>query len=252
MELDLQRNEECKVAIVSVDDAKEALECKHVVYDVFSLVHSQIQTFGRLRHLSLFSRMGAGREVSISLDGVRDKNLMQLKKLNLALFPVRYNDKYYTDALASAYYSDICVGAIACRLEKKEGGGQVRVYIMTLGVLAPYRGLGIGKQETEYLSLVIESLIDHSVNDFLVWIPVPVPQIQINGTRLLNHVLDLCSKQNISEVYLHVQTNNEDAINFYKKFGFEITETIQNYYTNITPPDCYVLTRYTVLSTTKK
>ena len=52
---------------------------------------------------------------------------------------------------------------------------------MTLGVLAPYRGLGIGKKETEYLSLVIESLIDHSVNDFLVWIPVPVPQMHING-----------------------------------------------------------------------
>jgi len=36
---------------------------------------------------------------------------------------------------------------------------------MTLGVLAPYRGLGIGKKETEYLSLVIESLIDHFFND---------------------------------------------------------------------------------------
>ncbi|KAG5565142.1 hypothetical protein RHGRI_001139 [Rhododendron griersonianum] len=47
--------------------------------------------------------MGAGgREVPISLDGVRDKNLMQLKKLNTALFPVRYNYKYYADALAFA------------------------------------------------------------------------------------------------------------------------------------------------------
>ncbi|XP_042511403.1 N-alpha-acetyltransferase 50-like [Macadamia integrifolia] len=164
--------------------------------------------------------MGVGREVQISLDGVRDKNLMQLKKLNTALFPVRYNEKYYADALASgeftklAYYSDICVGAIACRLEKKEGGA-VCVYIMTLGVLAPYRGLGI-------------------------------------GTKLLNHVIDRCSKQNISEIYLHVQTNNEDAINFYKKFGFEITDTIKNYYTNITPPDCYVLTKFIVQPQTKK
>ncbi|KAK1429594.1 hypothetical protein QVD17_11808 [Tagetes erecta] len=157
--------------------------------------------------------MVAGRAVSISLDGVRDKNIMQLKKLNSVLFPVRYNDKYYADVLASgkftklAYYSDICVGSVACRLEKKEDGA-VRVYIMTLGVLAPYRGLGI-------------------------------------GTKLLNHVLDLSSKQaNIAEIYLHVQTNNEDAIKFYKKFGFEITETIKNYYTNITPPDCYVVTKY--------
>ncbi|KAJ0032057.1 hypothetical protein Pint_12710 [Pistacia integerrima] len=183
--------------------------------------------------------MGAGREVTISLDGVRDKNVMQLKKLNTALFPVRYNDKYYADALASgeftklvifsmlfaalavrfstdfqAYYSDICVGSIACRLEKKESGN-ICVYIMTLGVLAPYRGLGI-------------------------------------GTKLLNHVLDLCSKQNISEVYLHVQTNNEEAINFYKKFGFEITDTIQNYYTNITPPDCYVVTKFITQPQAKK
>ncbi|MBA0553860.1 hypothetical protein Golob_013003, partial [Gossypium lobatum] len=114
----------------------------------------------------------------------------------------------------SAYFSDICVGSIACRLEKKEGGA-IRVYIMTLGVLAPYRGLGI-------------------------------------GTRLLNHVLDLCSKQKIPEIYLHVQTNNEDAINFYKKFGFEITETIKNYYTNIDPPDCFVLTKFTAPSQAKK
>ena len=51
--------------------------------------------------------MGAGREVAISLDGVRDKNVMQLKKLNTALFPVRYNDKYYADALASGEFTKL-------------------------------------------------------------------------------------------------------------------------------------------------
>ncbi|KAL6615562.1 hypothetical protein ACP70R_037832 [Stipagrostis hirtigluma subsp. patula] len=163
---------------------------------------------------------GGGGAERTSLDGVRDKNVMQLKKLNTALFPVRYNDKYYQDVIASkdfsklAYYNDICVGAIACRLEKKEGGA-VRVYIMTLGVLAPYRGLGI-------------------------------------GTKLLNHVFDLSAKQNISEIYLHVQTNNDDAIAFYKKFGFEITETIHNYYMNITPPDCYVVTKFIGQAAAKK
>lgn len=51
--------------------------------------------------------MGAGREIQTSLDGLRDKNLMQLKKLNTALFPVRYNDKYYADALASGEFTKL-------------------------------------------------------------------------------------------------------------------------------------------------
>lgn len=70
------------------------------------------------------------------------------------------------------------------------------------------------------------------------------------GTKLLNHVLDLCAKQNVSDIYLHVHTINEEAINFYKKFGFEVTDKISNYYTNITPPDCFVLTKY--ITQTKK
>ena len=52
--------------------------------------------------------MGAGkREIQTSLDGLREKNLMQLKKLNTALFPVRYNDKYYADALAAGDFSKL-------------------------------------------------------------------------------------------------------------------------------------------------
>ncbi|MQL98636.1 hypothetical protein Taro_031352 [Colocasia esculenta] len=76
---------------------------------------------------------------------------------------------------------------------------------------------------------------------------------QYLGTKLLNHILDLSAKQNIKEIYLHVQTNNDDAISFYKKFGFEITDTIKNYYAkNINPPDCYVLSRTISASPSEK
>ena len=38
-----------------------------------------------------------------------------------------------------------------------------------------------------------------------------------------------------------LQINNEDAINFYKNFGFDIVETKEQYYKRIEPADAYVL-----------
>ena len=65
---------------------------------------------------------------------------------------------------------------------------------MTLGCLAPYRRLGI-------------------------------------GTKMLEHVLNVVKDDgHFTSIFLHVQINNESAIEFYKKFGFNIVETKEQYY----------------------
>jgi len=150
----------------------------------------------------------------IKIGTVTAKNVEQLRKLNLAVFPVRYNDKFYTDIAAAsvqdythlAYFSDILVGAIAGRAETQEGGA-FKVYIMTIGVLAPYRRLGIGKM-------------------------------------LLLNVLDACSRQpDCEKIYLHVQVGNQEAIDFYERFGFSVGDLVKDYYKRIDPPDAVVLSK---------
>ena len=59
---------------------------------------------------------------------------------------------------------------------------------------------------------------------------------------LLDYLLEDVSKNNTNlEVYLHVQTTNEDAKNFYIQKGFIMMGTIKDYYRKITPPDCFIL-----------
>ena len=54
----------------------------------------------------------------------------------LSIYPTQL--EYFT----AAYYNQELVGAIACRLELH--GDDAKLYIITLGVLAPYRGMRVG------------------------------------------------------------------------------------------------------------
>lgn len=127
-----------------------------------------------------------------------------------------YNDKFYKDVLEAgelaklAYYNDMVVGGVCCRVDVLDG--QRRLYIMTLGCLAPYRRLGI-------------------------------------GTKMLEHVLNFVEREgNFNSIFLHVQVNNDGALDFYKKFGFEVVETKQHYYKRIEPADAHVLQKTLVRS----
>jgi len=151
------------------------------------------------------------KRVTIELGDITQHNLKQLKVLNRDVFPVAYNEKFYKDLLGAgelcklAYCNDIVVGAVCCRIDQAEN--RRRLYIMTLGVLAKYRELGL-------------------------------------GTLMLEHVFKVCEHEgNIDSIYLHVQVNNETALSFYKKFGFQIISTATEYYRRLEPCDAYLLER---------
>ena len=55
-----------------------------------------------------------------------------------------------------AFYNDVLVGTVSVRKEPREDGAS-RLYIMTLGVLAPYRELGIGSQLLNHVFDLCES-----------------------------------------------------------------------------------------------
>ncbi len=52
------------------------------------------------------------------------------------------------------------------------------------------------------------------------------------GTALMNRFMSVCKSEGLLSIRLEVRTTNFKAIEFYKKFGFNIISYIPNYYTN--------------------
>jgi ribosomal protein S18 acetylase RimI-like enzyme len=49
------------------------------------------------------------------------------------------------------------------------------------------------------------------------------------------------SENAVRKVYLHVQVNNDAAVAFYKKHGFQVVQTDKDYYKDVEPRDAFVL-----------
>ncbi|KZT26750.1 acyl-CoA N-acyltransferase [Neolentinus lepideus HHB14362 ss-1] len=150
----------------------------------------------------------------VSFASLTPNNLGTVRKLNTVLFPIKYSDKFYRDILAPEledfckliYYNDIPVGIICCRLEN-QSDGTVKLYIMTMGVLAPYRSLGLGSKG-------LEAILSAAAAN---------------------------SKPKISHVHLHVQISNTEAKRFYERHGFTEVRVHENYYKKIEPRDAWIL-----------
>eukprot|EP01064_Diplonema_japonicum_P029449 TRINITY_DN477_c4_g1_i1.p1 TRINITY_DN477_c4_g1~~TRINITY_DN477_c4_g1_i1.p1 ORF type:complete len:197 (+),score=28.57 TRINITY_DN477_c4_g1_i1:56-592(+) len=152
-----------------------------------------------------------GRPEHVKATKMDAQRIEMIRILHKATFPVRYQDKFYDGLYRQAdrwsflaEYQGMLVGAVCCRLEAQNDN---RVYIMTLGVLEPYRRIGIAK--------------------FL----------------LRKAMKNACETPEVKSMALHVQTTNQLALEFYKQMGFVVHSTIENYYSTLKDNKAYLLVK---------
>jgi len=160
----------------------------------------------------------------ISLAPLTPNNVGTVRKLNAVLFPIRYSESFYHNIVQPeaepycqlAYYRDIPVGVICCRIEKVDGSSDAKIYCMTMGVLAPYRHRRVA-------STALTHVLDwaHTTNSA--------------------NTKPSASKPRFTTMYLHVQVNNDGARKFYEHHGFKMTGIEDKYYKKIEPREAWIL-----------
>ncbi|KAG8890710.1 hypothetical protein FRB98_006214 [Tulasnella sp. 332] len=170
------------------------------------------------------------RPPKIDFSSVNPNNIGTLRKLNQVLFPIKYSEKFYKDVLLPehedycllVYYNDIPVGTICCRIEADpKAPGLSRLYIMTMGVLAPYRSRKVGSKALQH---VVDAAVKHNKT--------------INSTPPKDAPP---FKRTLDYFYMHVQTSNVEARRFYESNGFSEVGVVEGYYKKLEPHDAWVL-----------
>lgn len=147
----------------------------------------------------------------IAVDDLTPNHIGTFKKLHQVLFPIEITPSFYKDALNASltlsklgYFNDIPVACFCAKIQPEKNGA--RIYLMTFGVLAPYRHLGIGAKMLEYL--------EHHVQNEL----------------------------KAKDIRLHVQEGN-DAKEWYVKRGYTEEKFEENYYPKNSPAGAFILVK---------
>lgn len=183
--------------------------------------------------ISLFKNRRDSLNSNVHIEPVTSRTLASYRRLITLLLPIRYPDKFYKDSVANITESsltrvaiwqerDPCnerqvtepiavVGGIQCRLEyvPSTPAGERQLYVQTIGVLAPYRQLGIA---THLLGEIVVTVIAHY--------------------------------ENVTSIYAHVWEANTEALEWYAQRGFHVEqEVVQGYYRRLKPSGARVVRR---------
>lgn len=161
--------------------------------------------------IALYKRLRDPRTV---ITKVLPSHLDRLKSITTTLLPVRYSDRFFAECVDldvrsvisfAALFESKPVGWIRCQWEDSPNTKNPafrQVYIQVLGVLAPYRGIGLA-------SALLESVISTAA-----------------GAQF---------------IYAHVWENSEEALEWYDKHNFERVMLIQHYYRRLRPTGAWVV-----------
>ncbi|KAI3399418.1 hypothetical protein diail_6890 [Diaporthe ilicicola] len=191
---------------------------------------------------------------SATIVPVTEAHIPALRRINSLLLPVNYTDSFYKailDPAQSGLFSRAIlfrdsadaapkvVGGLVCRLEPtpfdaatgsyspdlarraraRASPPDSRVlYVQSLGLLAPYRGLGLAAA---------------AVNGVFDALRTVAAEHRGNGL-------------NIGWVYAHVWTENADALDWYARRGFERDVRLEGYYFKLQPGSAWVVKRRVV------
>ncbi|TPX18983.1 uncharacterized protein E0L32_011300, partial [Thyridium curvatum] len=187
---------------------------------------------------------------------VAEHHIPALRRINSLLLPVNYPDSFYHKALDPAVSglfsrvilwrddddddgsdqqsqqqqggseqraSDQVIGGIVCRLEPSPfssaaspGEAQQAIYIQSLALLSPYRGLGLAAA---------------ALDDILA--------------AAAAHTASSASRLDVRTAFAHVWTENEDGLAWYLARGFvrEGPEPVRGYYFKLRPDTAWVVRR---------
>lgn len=94
--------------------------------------------------------------------------------------------------------------------------------------------MGIGFLVAEHEGHVIGYVmfwIKYEFNGHIISIAVDENYRRLGaGTKLLVKAISILSRLDIDNIYLEVNAHNDGAIEFYKRFNFQIDRTVPNYY----------------------
>ncbi|KAJ4416295.1 hypothetical protein N0V82_006825 [Gnomoniopsis sp. IMI 355080] len=191
---------------------------------------------------------------SATIVPVTEAHISALRRINALLLPVNYTDAFYRailDPAVSGLFSRSIlwqqaptdapkvIGGLICRLDPSpfhpstgaydsslakssaksvappRVGQHHALYIQSLVLLAPYRGLGLVTAALEGIAEAVAQATRESGGDTL----------------------------RIDWVYAHVWTQNEEGLAWYERRGFERDGVLEQYYWKLQPDSAWVLKR---------